>query len=110
MLDELRSFKLEVIKIPSRDGGYIRLVVCANCEWYREFCSNYTKFRRGRDRTYIKRCHTIIALQRMINGDITSEYARRLEWIICDKMRYYIRRKPHGRKSKKNIIKELVPF
>lgn len=115
MLDELRSFRLEVIKVPSRDGGYVRLVICANCEWYREFCNNYTKFRRGRDRTYIKRCHTIAALQRMINGDVTSTYAQRLEQVVYDNMIYYINmmrreRRRQKREKKNRVIEELAPF
>lgn len=78
MLDELKAFKPETIKVPSRDGGYVRLPVITNCPWYREFCASYTRFRRGRDRTIIKRCHTITALRRMIRGDRTTVYARRL--------------------------------
>ena len=106
MLDELRSFKLEVIKVPSRDGGYIRLAVCTNCEWYREFCGNHTKYRRGRHRTYIKRCHTIAALQRMIDGDITTTYAKRLEQVIYDYREVYIRMIIDDRRRKREVVDE----
>lgn len=78
MLDELRAFKPETIKIPARNGGYIRIPIITNCPWYREFCASYTRFRRGRDRTIIKRCHTIEALKRMQCGDRTTTYAQRL--------------------------------
>ena len=114
MLDELRSFRLEVIKVPSCDGAYIRLVVCANCEWYREFCDSYTKFRRGRYRTYIKRCHTIAALQRMINGDTTTTYAQRLEQIVYNNRETYARMIRDERRRKRDRIEEpdmeLVEF
>lgn len=78
LLEELQATRLEVIKVPSRDGGYVRLTVGQNCDWYRDFCASYTRFRRQRDRTIIKRCHTIAALKRIQAGDRLTEYAKRL--------------------------------
>ena len=78
LLEELQSTRLEVIKVPARDGGYVRLTVNRNCDWYRDFCASYTRFRRQRDRTIIKRCHTITALKRIQAGDRLTEYAKRL--------------------------------
>lgn len=78
LLDELLATRLEVIKVPSCDGGYVRLTVSQNCDWYRDFCASYTRFRRRRDRTIIKRCHTIAALKRLQAGDRQTEYIKRL--------------------------------
>lgn len=88
MLNELLSNGLEVCKVPSKrtdsngreEGGYIRVVCSVNCEWYRRFCAEYAR-QRGRSpkfRTFIKRCDTIKALNRMIVGDRSTTYARRL--------------------------------
>lgn len=86
MLEELESNRLEVCKVPSRressdgrsEGGYIRVVCSTNAEWYRRFCANYMRHRRGKMRTFIKRCDTIKALNRMLAGDRETEYAKRL--------------------------------
>lgn len=81
MLDELESSGLEVMKVPGRHGGYIRVPVSVNAEWYRHFCRLYgdnRTNRRMRQRTMIKRCHTIAALKRLIAGNSSSLYAERL--------------------------------
>jgi hypothetical protein len=84
MLNEMLLFKPETIKVPSRDGGYVRLPVITNCPWYRELCAAYTRFRRGRQRTIIKRCHTVMALKRMLCGDRETIYAQRIMLIAAD--------------------------
>lgn len=81
MLDELRSGWLEVAKLPSKFGGYTRVVVSQNAPWYQTLCESYTRTRRKRYRrafTIIKRCHTIRALERMIAGDLSGVYAERI--------------------------------
>lgn len=80
MLNELQSSWLEVTKIPSQHGGYIRVPVSVNAEWYSRFCSRFQRTRRKypKLRTIIKRCHTIAALKRMQQGDRITTYARRL--------------------------------
>lgn len=88
MLSELESNGLEVCKIPSKRedssgrlvGGYIRVVVSVNCEWYRRFCASFVRA-RGRSpkpRTIIKRRDTIRTLKRMIAGPYKTVYAERL--------------------------------
>lgn len=82
MLDELESRRLEVCKLPSRQGGYTRVVVETNAEWYQEFCASYTRARRTRyrrERTIIKRRDTGNALKRLIAGNISGVYAERLQ-------------------------------
>ena len=80
LLDELESSYPETVKIPSQHGGYIRVAVSKNAEWYSHFCRKH----RGRNRrfpkprTIIRRQHTIKALQRMIQGDRETTYAKRL--------------------------------
>ncbi len=96
MLDELRGNRLEVIKVPGRDGGYIRRAITRNCEWYRRLCDNHKKPRKRypRPRTIIKRCDTIRTLERMIAGNLGGLYAERLTHIaenVADT--YPIRRK-----------------
>lgn len=88
MLVELESNGLEVCKVPSRRedgngrlvGGYVRVVVSVNCEWYRRFCASFAR-QRGRSpkmRTFIKRQDTIRTLKRMIAGPCKTAYAERL--------------------------------
>lgn len=80
LLEELQSNWLEVCKVPGREGGYIRVPVSVNCDWYRRFCRNYKRSRRRypKARTIIKRQHTEAALRRMIAGDFGGVYAGRL--------------------------------
>jgi hypothetical protein len=80
MLDELLSSYLEVCKVPSRYGGYIRVTVSVNCEWYRFFCRRYKIGRRRypKPRTIIRRQHVVAALERMIRGNMKGVYAERL--------------------------------
>jgi hypothetical protein len=80
MLEELKAMRLEVIKLPSKEGGYIRVAVSVNCNWYKELCSMYLRSykRRPKPRTIIRRQHTVKALQRMLKGDKTTVYAQRI--------------------------------
>lgn len=80
LLEELLSSGLEVIKVPGREGGYIRVPVSVNCEWYRRFCRTLQRGRRRypKPRTIIKRCHTVAALKRLMRGNDKSAYAERL--------------------------------
>jgi hypothetical protein len=81
LLSDLNAGYLEVAKVPSRQGGYIRVPVSVNAEWYRRFCKRYLTTRRKypKPRTLIRRCHTEAALRRIIDGRQTdTEYARRL--------------------------------
>lgn len=88
MLEELEAGRLEVAKVESQQGGYVRVCVSVNCEWYKAFCRAYEGFGRNqrykKPRTYIKRCHTIAALKRIMEGDIDSVYAARLEPFISE--------------------------
>lgn len=86
MLDELLSSYPETIKVPSREGGYIRVPVSVNAEWYRWFCRKYkgTRRRYPKPRTIIRRQTTIIALLRLIAGDYRGVYAERLLAFVRD--------------------------
>ena len=87
MLQELQANRLSVLKIPTYPDGYIRAPVSQNCMWYRELCSRHLTSRKRypKPRTYIRRRETIRALHRMMRGDRTSVYARRIleviEWL-----------------------------
>ena len=80
MLEELESSRLEVVKVPSVYGGYVRVPVSVNAEWYSWFCKKYTTSRRRfqKTRTIIKRRDTIRALRRLIVGNTRGIYAQRL--------------------------------
>jgi hypothetical protein len=87
MLDELESRYPETIKVPTDSGGYVRVPVQQNAEWYRYLCRRNTVSRRRypKPRTIIRRCHTIAALRRMLRGDRETVYAQRIldvmEWL-----------------------------
>lgn len=70
MLDELQAGWLEVCKVPSQHGGYIRVPVSVNAEWYSRFCRRFLRSRRRypKIRTFIKRCHAVRALEKIANG------------------------------------------
>ena len=80
LLEELEAGYLEVCKVPGREGGYIRVCVSVNAEWYSSFCKQFMRSRRRypKSRTFIKRCNTIAALKRIIRGVTTGVYAERL--------------------------------
>lgn len=80
MLDELQGSYPETCKIPSVHGGYIRVAVAVNAEWYRSFCRMYMNARRRfpKARTIIRRQTTINALRRLIVGNYHGIYAERL--------------------------------
>ncbi len=87
LLAELESGYLEVCKVPSRHGGYIRVPVSVNHEWYRRFCRMFLSRNRRypRPRTLIRRCHTIEALRRIAAGNTNGVYAERLMPFITEK-------------------------
>jgi hypothetical protein len=82
MLDELDFGYLEVVKVPASDGrgGYIRVPVSVNAEWYSRFCRKFLVSRRHypKPRTIIRRCHTRRALERIASGRIDGVYVGRL--------------------------------
>ena len=80
MLEELQSSYPETVKVPSRHGGYIRVPVSVNADWYRRFCSKFKSSRRRypKPRTIIKRRDTIAALERLLSGRDHGIYAERL--------------------------------
>lgn len=71
LLEELQSERLEVTKIPGRDGGYIRAVITQNPEWYQRLCERHQGRRRRfpRSRTIIKRQDTLRVLRQLAEGD-----------------------------------------
>lgn len=80
MAEELQGSYLEVVKVPSVYGGYIRVPVSVNAEWYQAFCRRYTAGRRKypKSRTIIKRQDTLRALARLQAGNHRGVYAERL--------------------------------
>ncbi len=80
----LESSFPEAMKVPGRDGGYVRVPISTNTIWYRRFCSQYEKPQPQKMRTIIKRCHTIRALQRIEAGDFSGVYASRLEPFLTE--------------------------
>lgn len=80
MAEELEGSYLEVVKIPSQRGGYIRVAVSVNAEWYSAFCRRYMNSRRRypKYRTIIKRLDTLNALRRLQAGNHKGVYAERL--------------------------------
>lgn len=84
MKEELESSYPETIKIPGKEGGYIRVPVSVNAEWYRIFCERHkTRSRRfPKPRTVIKRVDTLRALDRLAQGNTEGVYAERLLSVI----------------------------
>lgn len=78
LLEELDGGWLEVKKV-SNGHGYVRRVFMENTKWYRGFCRAFRRVRRGRFRTFIKRCHTREALLRISRGEKVGVYKERLE-------------------------------
>lgn len=80
MLWELEAGWLEVVLIPYDRSRCRRVAVSHNAQWYQEFCADHlTKRSRGsRLTTYIKRSHTIRALNRIIDGTREGVYVERL--------------------------------
>lgn len=86
MKEDLEASRPLTIKVIGRDGGYIRVPVTQNPEWYRALCSAHKRYRLNRKwrrpRTIIKRCNTLKALDRMMDGNFTGVYAERLIEIV----------------------------
>lgn len=70
----------EVIKVPGRQGRYIRVSVSVNAEWYRRFCKRYltTRRRYPKPRTLIRRHAVVRGLKNLIRGRHNTVYAQRL--------------------------------
>ena len=97
MLEYLERSYLEVAV---NQENCTRITVNRNTEWYRDFCAAYQNYswvyrggkrvkRKKRYRTIIKRCWTIAALKRMIDGNFKGVYATRLmEFIEVFWMKY----------------------
>src|SRR4051794_35935647 len=85
MLNDLETWRLEVVLIPAPDPQHschrVRCVQSQNPVWYRKFCELYPSGRQRRSwkpDTRIKREQTVRALKRIIDGDYSGEYADRL--------------------------------
>lgn len=83
MLDELESYRLEVVLVPQRrytnEGGMIRVAAGKNPKWYSEFCYDHSSSRvrvHSKHDTRIKRRNTLRLLNRLIlTGASRSKYA-----------------------------------
>ena len=84
MLEELEANRLEVFLIPDcydKTRNSRRVAISKNAEWYQEFCFEYPskrRIRKGKFDTIIRRDATINGLNRVIAGDRSTIYARRL--------------------------------
>ena len=86
MIAELEAAQLEVVLVPCRrwvcEGGYVRVAVSRNCDWYRRFCALHGSDRVRRNAlhdTRIKRRAVVRVLARLIAGRPTrSKYAAEL--------------------------------
>lgn len=91
MLRQLESNHLKVVIVPQKEptncGASIRIVEERNCEWYREFCSEFPSNRKTRSikfKTKIKRRNVIRLLKILSSGkkskskyvEILTEYAQ----------------------------------
>lgn len=88
LLDELEAGWLEVCMVSNLNGGYIRVPISVNAEWYSRFCAQYLSRskRFPKLRTMIRRQHTIAALKRIEQGNTRGVYAERLLPFIEDKV------------------------
>lgn len=83
LLNELESFQLQTVLIPSkrsdrREWDYVRVNLCENPRWYRSHCSNHPSsrgIRRGKPDTRIRRQDTLSALRGLIAGTYRGKYA-----------------------------------
>lgn len=85
--EEMESCFPETMKVPGRQGGYIRVAVSVNTEWYRRFCRAHSKPRSRRYpkvRPFVKRCHTIACLRRIEAGSAKGVYAERLMPFVAE--------------------------
>lgn len=77
LLDDLESNCLDVVKVPGRRGGLIRLVQGTNAEWYQKLCGKYPSARAHRYKlhdTRIKRANVRSTLRVLISGRKTPSY------------------------------------
>lgn len=107
MLEELELMRLHVIK-KKTDSGYIRVAIATNPQWYRVFCREHSRPRRGYSKlkTYVKRCWTMRALQRIIDGQREGTYVQRLMQHVYN---YPV---PRTRAAERRRLRELrkIPF
>lgn len=75
MLEELREFRLVVVKING-----LRTAVEHNPQWYSDLCANWERPKPKKRRTIIKREHVIRTLKRFVaqTVDLGTVYAQRL--------------------------------
>jgi hypothetical protein len=88
MLGDLKQRRLRVALVfPEWDFGYtgVRVAEEQNPVWYQDFCAQHSPSKRTprpRQRkkpdTFIKRAHTLRALDEIAGGRADSEYAQRL--------------------------------
>jgi len=82
MLDELLGRKPETIKCPGREGGYVRVPVEQNPEWYRQLCERHKSPRNGypKPRTILRRKGVLRALVLLADGQkVETTYAERIK-------------------------------
>ena len=87
MLEELRSAYPQTVKVPGRYGGYVRVAVEQNPEWYRQLCERHKQPRRRypKPRTIIRRVHVLRVLESLASGvHLDGLYAERIRSVAAD--------------------------
>ncbi len=84
MLHELENSEHRVVAVPAGDpkhsGHKVRVAEYQNAAWYRRYNQEYQNARgkMKRARTFIHKRKTLIALKRMLAGNLKGVYAERL--------------------------------
>lgn len=112
MLNELLGRRPETIKVPGRYGGYVRVAVETNPEWYRELCENHKSRSRRfpKPRTMIRRCDVLRALVLLADGQQPGTlYAERIT-AVAKKYKEAIFASRSGRKGDAEHEAEMAAF
>lgn len=103
-LDDSRlSVELSESYQTADNGRMIRVATDRNPEWYQRFCRTYSPSNRKRERarkhhdTYIKRSHTLRALNEIESGKCETDYAYRLLPVVKKEFSRMIEAVENGR-------------
>lgn len=94
MLDLFLQHRLTVVKVPGRHGGYVRIAVEQNADWYKRLCESHmrTRKRYRKSRTIIRRQHVVATLEKLASGiTVRGVYAERIKSAHADLMEHVTR-------------------
>lgn len=112
MYHELCESEHLVVLVPAEEerhhGHKLRALASGNAAWYTRFNRNFMNARGKmlRARTFISKKYTLLALERMLKGNLTGVYAARLLWFI----RLELANEAEARKPKKHNPDDWMPF